>query len=293
MPLLRGLTWLTGVVAVTPTDVWAVGGTWVERASGDPPAGVFRTLIEHWDGTSWQVAPSPNPGRVAVVRSRWGKEPASSNQLYGIAAVSANDIWAVGEHARALQSHRHRKRWPYSGRYVVRPLVEHWNGTSWTLRPHPNRSVTVTYLDRMQDGFADPAQPLFTYPQAGLGFDGVSAAPSGDVLALAALPPLAVSVWQANGTGWSRLSGYRTTPKGYYGLDAAIVTAHNDVWVTGTDFGKLVAGAHWDGTQWTKNRLPAQGFVDAAAATGPDDVWEAGSLQSSNATIEVMLHYAC
>src|SRR4051812_42239449 len=46
---------LSGIAAVSPTDVWAVG----EQRAAD---GVNRTLTEHWNGSSWQVVPSPNIG---------------------------------------------------------------------------------------------------------------------------------------------------------------------------------------------------------------------------------------
>ena len=52
-------------------DAWAVG----EYLDGSGPN---RTLAEHWNGTSWSVVPSPN------------------GYLYGVAAVTANDVWAVG-----------------------------------------------------------------------------------------------------------------------------------------------------------------------------------------------------
>src|SRR5437764_621866 len=54
----------------------------------------------------WSVVSSPNVGT-------------SSNVLNGVAVVSANDVWAVGY---------------YSGG----TLIEHWDGTSWSVVPSPN-----------------------------------------------------------------------------------------------------------------------------------------------------------
>ena len=57
--------------------------------------------MEHWNGTAWSVVPSPSPGT-------------DGNYLNGVAAVSANDVWAVGYYAsvagmpdadRALERH--------------------------------------------------------------------------------------------------------------------------------------------------------------------------------------------
>jgi hypothetical protein len=55
-------------------------------------------LIEHWDGTSFSVVSSPDPKANATLN------------LEGIAAVSTNNIWAVGTTG-----------------------IENWNGTSWSI----------------------------------------------------------------------------------------------------------------------------------------------------------------
>ncbi len=58
-------------VALSPTDVWAVG--W-----GDTLA-----LSEHWDGSNWTVVSPVSPGN-------------HSNYLEGVAAVSTTELWGVG-----------------------------------------------------------------------------------------------------------------------------------------------------------------------------------------------------
>src|SRR2546430_742949 len=69
-----------GVAAISPTNAWtvgfAVGNTW----------GTNRSLIAHWNGTSWTRTTSPNPSASGV------------NNLWSIYAASANDVWAVGEY---------------------------------------------------------------------------------------------------------------------------------------------------------------------------------------------------
>src|SRR5438552_5807008 len=57
------------------SDVWAVG----DGSNGDGSG----TLIEHWDGTSWSVVPSPN------VDDR--------NSLTGVAVIDATHAWSVGK----------------------------------------------------------------------------------------------------------------------------------------------------------------------------------------------------
>jgi hypothetical protein len=55
-------------------------------------------LVEHWDGTSWSQVASPDPNAHI------------GYSLAGIAAISANDIWAAGTAG-----------------------IENWNGTSWSI----------------------------------------------------------------------------------------------------------------------------------------------------------------
>jgi hypothetical protein len=90
--------------ALSPANVWAVG-----TGPGAPTGGFSAhptAVIEHWDGTSWSVVPSPNPN------------PSGNNSLGAVAAVSANDVWAVG-----LQ--------------LQGPFTEHWDGTSWSIISAP------------------------------------------------------------------------------------------------------------------------------------------------------------
>jgi hypothetical protein len=93
---------LNSVVAVAANDVWAVGVR-AHRAAG---GSIDRTLIEHWDGSSWRVVPSPNIGRATYRRANFGWTPASDNELVSVAAVSADDIWAVGDAGRALRRYK-------------------------------------------------------------------------------------------------------------------------------------------------------------------------------------------
>jgi hypothetical protein len=107
----NGPSMLHGVAALAPDNVWAVG---YSSASDEAP---METLIEHYDGTSWSVVPSPNVGPNSKYQS---------NKLWGVTAVSANDIWAYGEYLAA------------SGSGDQSTLLLHWNGTSWSLAACPD-----------------------------------------------------------------------------------------------------------------------------------------------------------
>jgi hypothetical protein len=104
---------LLGVAAVSTKDVWAVGD--FINASN-----VNQTLIEQWNGHKWSVVPSPNVGT-------------HNNELFGVTAVSATDIWAVGDFVD-----------PNTG--TTTTVIEQWNGTAWSVVTSPNPSASENIL---------------------------------------------------------------------------------------------------------------------------------------------------
>jgi len=110
----EGTNKLNAVLALAPNDAWAVG---FSTPVAPPKQAATLTLIEHFDGTSWAVVPSPNV------------EPNSANQsnrLLGLTGNSANDIWAFGSYFVA----------DGSGHQMT--LLLHWDGTSWTVASSPS-----------------------------------------------------------------------------------------------------------------------------------------------------------
>jgi hypothetical protein len=103
---------LRGAVARTSSDVWAVGH--YNDAGGAP-----KTLVLHWNGSTWKQSPSPSPGGTAL------------NHLCGVTATASNDAWAVG-------------RWDTNG--FFRALSLHWDGTSWTQVSTPVPTGTFLQL---------------------------------------------------------------------------------------------------------------------------------------------------
>jgi len=102
---------LANVFSWQPTDAWAVG-SYVN--------GSTKALAEHWNGTSWSIVPTPNPS-------------STMNELTAVDSFSADDAWAVG-----------RYRDDSTG--ATKPLVEHWDGTSWTVVPTPSLSSADSSL---------------------------------------------------------------------------------------------------------------------------------------------------
>ena len=110
----EGTNKLNAVLALAPNDAWAVG---FSTPVAPPKQAATLTLIEHFDGTSWAVVPSPNVGPNSANQS---------NRLLGLTANSANDIWAFGSYFAADGSG-----------HQLTPLL-HWDGASWTVASSPS-----------------------------------------------------------------------------------------------------------------------------------------------------------
>jgi hypothetical protein len=119
---------LTGVAGTSASDVWAVGQS--RSASGS-----IQTLTEHWNGTSWQVVSSPNPG-------------ASDDVLNGVFALASNDVWAAGESLGPASPDQ--------------ALLLHWNGSAWSVTKTPALGNTgVFYAVSGANGLVTAAGDLF------------------------------------------------------------------------------------------------------------------------------------
>jgi hypothetical protein len=161
------------------------------------------TLVEHWDGTSWQIAPSANVNAGT-----------DFNQLVSVSgdlASGSDDLWAVGSDAppsncmQPLQSFT---------------LIEHWNGAAWQIVSSAN---------------VMPAQEENS-------LEGVTALSPSDVWAVGAwgsfqsvtphVPQSLIEHW--NGVSWSVTSSPNAHPNVDSNVLSAVAAATpNDVWAVG------------------------------------------------------------
>jgi hypothetical protein len=96
---------ITGLAAVSASDVWAVGINY-------PPDSGAGTLTLHWDGRQWTPVPS-----VSV--------PNVNNYLGAVTALGPNDVWAVGSTRQ------------FEANGTTAALAEHWDGQGWQIVPTP------------------------------------------------------------------------------------------------------------------------------------------------------------
>jgi hypothetical protein len=287
---------LNGVAAVSATDVWAAGAS-------SASSGVSQTLVEQWNGTSWNVVPSPNIG--------------TANNLNAVAAVSATDIWAVGSSSGAGQT-----------------LIEHWNGTSWKVVPSPNVANLTTLLtgvavvsptDVWAVGYSTSCsgpcvqQTLIEHwngtswnvvsspnvdPSMN-GLNGVAAVSATDIWAVGASGGISnpgqtlIEHW--NGTSWNVVSSPDVGTSNN-ALGAVAVAAASDIWAVGYSTSSFfqTLTEHWDGTRWQVVKSLDAGtqgnLLVAAAAITATDVWAVGPEDTSitgASMVPLIEHYCC
>jgi hypothetical protein len=84
----------------------------------------FWPVAWHWDGTGWTSIPMPHP--------RLKRD----TEIDGVFAVAPDDIWAAGTAATR-----------YTRSDPRRTLVEHWDGTAWSIVPTPDADPQWNYLN--------------------------------------------------------------------------------------------------------------------------------------------------
>ena len=222
---------LDGVAATSAASAWAVGNY--------SSAAAARTLVEHWNGTAWKLQNSPNPAGASNI-----------NKLLGVAATSASDAWAVGY---------------YGNGTAGGTLVEHWNGTAWTVQnsPSPGGANKGHLLDGVAATSATSAWAVGAYDTAGRTL---------------------VEHW--NGTAWTVQNSPNPGGSGnknfLYGVAA---TSATNAWAVGyytngTTDRTLIE--HWNGTAWTVQKTPNPGGANndnglyGVAATSATSAWAVG-----------------
>jgi hypothetical protein len=246
-PSSSGDNVLNGAAAISPTDVWAVG--YYFNGTAD------QTLIEHWNGTVWQLERSPNLGTST-----------SFNELEGVAAVSADDAWAVGQGAG-------------------KALIEHWNGTAWKAQFTPRPALPGgRYLRRR--------------PAIGLG--GVAAISPSDAWAVGfhyngTANQTLIEHW--NGHAWKLAQSQNPGGNGNE-LDGVGATSSGDAWAVGSYYPggmrpEQTLIEHWNGKAWSVSPSPSPGsgvnLLRGVAATSPSNAWavgESGAQQQDPTLVE-------
>ena len=259
---------LNSITAISANDIWAVG------FAGFPPHTPERhTLTEHWNGAGWRIVPSPNPGN-------------QKNELFGVSAVSRNDVWAVGD--------------AFSGAsgQMGGGLTLHWDGVCW--RPIPNPANASTLFGTTALGTTD----VWAVGTTNLHWNGarwsrvpfqMPPSPGNTATFLSVTGASLTDIWTAGfylfptpeGSFPAALiehfngSSFRIAPSpggsDFFGIKAL---AANDIWAVGLSGTSTPLVEHWNGSAWSVDTNPAPGsFSGFAAVDGhtSSDLWAVGA----------------
>jgi hypothetical protein len=184
----------------------------------------------------WAVKPSPTKG---------------SATLSAVAATSAKDVWAVGS---------------YNTGGAYKTLIEHWNGTGWTIVPSPNPAAGFHTTNALTAVVAITAKNAWAF-----GFFEKTTTSFRTL----------VEHW--NGVKWSVVPSPNSGP-GENTLLAATARNGTDIWAVGyhNDPGhRRTLTEHWNGANWSIVASPSVGsgdnFLFGAAAASGGPVWAVGS----------------
>jgi hypothetical protein len=191
--------------------------------------------------TCWNLVASPSPSGGA-----------GFTVLYGVAAVSSNDVWAVGNNCidcGTISETQHT-------------LIEHWNGHRWSVVPSPNRGTSDNFLN---------AVVAFSQRNAwamGHSWDGTR---------------FQTLILHWDGSSWSIVSSPNPGPRNNY-LFAAAATSPNDIWAVGTY--RILGGPlvelieHYNGHTWSvvsgSSTGTGRNVLYGVTALSSNNVWAAG-----------------
>jgi hypothetical protein len=247
-PNETGANWLVAVDALAGNDAWAVG----YYIGSD---GVYETLSQHWDGSAWTLVETPNVGEE------------TGDWLYGVAAVSPSEAWAVGYTAGPWDT------------YTSTTLVEHWTGSAWSVVSSPNPSDDPIYgANQLYDVRAFAPNDVWAV--------GWQWTPIGSA-------PLVVR-W--DGHRWK----VSPTPNDEYRqLVALDGTSSSDIWAVGHSLnfndGHQALAMHWDGRTWAVVPTPILAgdiYLNDVSVVSATDVWAVGYSLPANLDIQpLFLHW--
>lgn len=195
---------------------------------------------------SGERTPSTKPPVWSVISSP--NEPPGSSGVYddvfnGAGGTSPSDVWAVGDYCC----------FTHGSQDYYHALIEHWNGSAWTIIPYPEDEPADTYLH------------------------AVAAVSKSDAWAVGNAPfPNNQAVFEHwNGKKWRIVP----SPYIYNGGDmySVVAISRNNAWAAGVgNFSAVLE--HWDGTRWSFVPAYNQGVtvLQSISASGPNDIWAVG-----------------
>jgi len=246
-PNAQGNT-LNAITAISATDAWAAGYMNDNNLNGS------RTLTMHWDGLTWTVVPSPNPGSIpSCMNSNTG------NFINAVSGAASNDVWAVG--------------FAFTCSGPLKPMALHWDGTQWNVVQTPN-------LIAVDNAALNGVLALASNNIYAVGYHPAS---NGAIRTL-------IEHW--DGTSWKVVASPNTSSTGNL-LWAISATSPTDIWAVGDRVAQNVPvktlAVHFDGIKWAVVPSPnpintgdlSANVLSSVQAVSPTDVTAVGFIRDS------------
>lgn len=279
--------------AASADDIWGVG------QSATSNGGTSAAFAEHWNGSAWSIIPVKHAGNSDLAYGR-------SEDLTSVDAISSDDVWAVGFYPPVAAA----SPGPFSANDST--LVEHWNGTVWSIVPAPDATagdnlnsvsgVTpndvwavggATYVIPITGGTPPISQPIAYDAPLVEHWNGSS-------WKIVAAPTLGLDPHNPAALAKVKSLALTASPENVASADFTSVhaIAPDDVWAAGIlSFANTSSSAyradetfteHWNGSRWSVVAAPDVTVAETKSAAGDDlvavggsagDVWAVGRAQ--------------
>ncbi|MBV9230580.1 MAG: hypothetical protein JOZ18_14820 [Chloroflexi bacterium] len=185
--------------------------------------------------------------------------------LNGVAAVSASDVWAVGNSlTKTFQS--------------PKLLIEHWNGKQWSMVKSPNPGSFENSLNNVAVVTANDVWAVGEFSNS---------SSSSQTL---------FEHW--NGKSWSVVKS--PTPAGSTSifLGGLAVVSASDIWAVGSSSNSSSSSQtlieHWNGKDWSIVTSPNRGSQDSLgsiASVTANDIWAVGSSSNNSSSSQTLTEH--
>ncbi|HEY3834317.1 MAG TPA: hypothetical protein VGO03_18645 [Acidimicrobiia bacterium] len=255
----------------------------------EPVGTVTKTLIERWNGSTWAVQASPNPGQGG-----FGVE----DQLTGVACVTPSNCFAVGDADSELV-----------------PMLLRWNGTTWSIGTFPIPEAggdlnaitcrSASWCEAVGDYFVDPdlgpqeplaahwngsAWSLDEHParpggNRGAEFAGIACPSTTRCFAVGSNDGGGRVLEQWNGHAWSIVVTPAPTHMTVTSFSGISCLSVSNCVATGSEYPSATSEAgrelvdRWNGKAWSTDTAPGKGTLAAVACNAPTTCTAAGATQ--------------
>lgn len=225
------------------------------------------------------------PGQTAWCVST-ADQPTGNLDLTHLTALSPTNVWTFGTITQGN-----------AGSIQFASLVEHWNGSKWSIVPTAD---TAPLLHSLQGELDHPmSEAMFLNSMTVVSADNIWAAGAVTVqkgrLSGDEFGHTLIEHW--DGHQWQVVASPDGNAQGFNSLSSIVAISANDIWAAGTTGPSTEPSTtplveHWDGNNWSVVQLPTSlhgKFLNGISALSANDIWAVGAASTANNSNELPL----